>query len=164
MIWYFLEDYINIKSSNPINNFTFSFVRSAEGDLFVGSRIDFGGSDYAFVRSGSGPLLRTPQYTQEYLNNPQFIASFEIGDFVYFFFREYAVEYMSCGRAVYSRIGRVCKNDSGSILMKQSWTTFLKARLNCSLPGSVPFYFNEAHGVDYLDSHKTFFVSFTTAE
>ncbi|OQR67323.1 semaphorin-5A-like, partial [Tropilaelaps mercedesae] len=139
-------------------------VMTADGALFVGSRIDFGGNDYVFLRSGNGPLLRTPQYTQEYLNNPQFIASFEIGDFIYFFFREYAIEHMNCGRAVFSRVGRVCKNDPGSVLMKQSWTTFLKARLNCSLPGGFPFYFNEAHGVDYLPSQETFYVSFTTAE
>ena len=32
---------------------------------------------------------------------------------MYFFFREAAVEFMNCGKAVYSRVARVCKNDEG---------------------------------------------------
>ena len=27
--------------------------------------------------------------------------------------------------------------------IRARWTTFLKARLNCSIPGDFPFYFNE---------------------
>ena len=37
-----------------------------------------------------------------------YIASFEIDKFMYFFFRELAVEYVN-GKIHYSRIGRVCK-------------------------------------------------------
>ncbi|OQR78231.1 semaphorin-5A-like [Tropilaelaps mercedesae] len=139
-------------------------LMTANGDLFVGSRIDFGGNDPTFLRFGVRPLLRTPQYTEEYLSNPQFIASFEVGPFVYLFFREDAVEYLGCGRAVYSRVARVCKDDPGSDLHKHSWTTFLKARLNCSLPGNIPFYFNELQSVDYLPEQETFFAAFTTGE
>ena len=32
-----------------------------------------------------------------------------MGDYVYFFFRETAVEYMNCGKALYARVARVCK-------------------------------------------------------
>jgi len=37
------------------------------------------------------------------------------------------------------------QNDEGgsSLSMDYRWTTFLKARLNCSHPGDTPFYFNE---------------------
>lgn len=48
------------------------------------------------------------------LNSPQFVGSFENSDFVYFVFREVAVEVSSYGKAVYSRIARVCKNDNGN--------------------------------------------------
>ncbi len=41
--------------------------------------------------------------------DPAFVASFEIGQYVYFFFRETAVEYANCGAAVYSRVARICK-------------------------------------------------------
>lgn len=39
----------------------------------------------------------------------------------------------------------MCKNDKGATQHRFShhWTTFLKARLNCSLPGEFPFYFDE---------------------
>ena len=39
----------------------------------------------------------------------------------------------------------VKQNDEGgsSLSMDYRWTTFLKARLNCSQPGDTPFYFNE---------------------
>ena len=58
--------------------------------------------------------------------------------------REAAVEFMNCGKIVYSRVARVCKNDEGgSHKFRNRWTTFLKSRLNCSVPGDYPFYFNE---------------------
>lgn len=47
------------------------------------------------------------------LNSPQFVGSFENSNFIYFVFREAAVEVGSYGKAVYSRIARVCKNDNG---------------------------------------------------
>ncbi len=44
---------------------------------------------------------------------------------------------------MYSRVARVCKSDQGGPnKYKKSWTSFLKSRLNCSLPGEYPFYFN----------------------
>ena len=141
-------------------------VMTTQGELFVGSTIDFVGADPAFIRSGARTqsVLRTPQYNPEYLSNPQFVNSFEVGDFVYFFFRENAIEYSSCGKNIFSRIGRVCKNDQGSLYNSKSWTTFLKGRLNCSLPGAIPFYFNEMQGVDYLPRQEMFYVTFTTGE
>lgn len=43
------------------------------------------------------------------LLEPHFVGSFDIGDYVYFFFRESAVEYINCGKNIYSRVARVCK-------------------------------------------------------
>ena len=51
---------------------------------------------------------------------------------------------MNCGKSVFSRVARVCKNDEGGAnKFRNRWTTFLKTRLNCSVPGDYPFYFNE---------------------
>lgn len=53
---------------------------------------------------------------------------------------------MSCCilQSVFSRIARVCKKDTGGPhKFKYKWTTFLKSRLNCSVPGETPFYFND---------------------
>lgn len=44
---------------------------------------------------GSCFLLRFPF---RWLNNPQFVGSFETEDHVYFLFRESAVEYINCGK------------------------------------------------------------------
>ena len=44
---------------------------------------------------------------------------------------------------VFSRVARVCKNDNGGSprVLERYWTSFLKARLNCSVPGDSFFYF-----------------------
>lgn len=46
-----------------------------------------------------------------------------------------------------SRVARVCKSDLGGSqrVLEKQWTTFLKARLNCSIPGDSHFYFNLLH-------------------
>lgn len=47
-------------------------------------------------------------------------------------------------QAIYSRVARVCKWDKGGPhRFRNRWTSFLKSRLNCSIPGDYPFYFNE---------------------
>ena len=71
--------------------------------------------------------LRTVQYDSTQLNDPDFVGSFEFGSFVYFFFREAAVEHMNCGKAVFTRVARVCKNDPGFRQNSRStWTSFFK--------------------------------------
>ena len=48
----------------------------------------------------------------------------------------------------YFRIARVCKKDTGGKnILLQNWATFLKARLNCSISGDFPFFFNEIQDV-----------------
>ena len=62
-----------------------------------------------------------------------------------------AVEYMNCGKSVFSRVARVCKNDlGGTRSLNAKWTSFLKARLNCSVPGNYPFYFDEIQDISQL--------------
>ncbi|MCL4127594.1 UNVERIFIED_CONTAM: hypothetical protein GTU68_036498, partial [Idotea baltica] len=63
------------------------------------------------------------------------------------------------------RIGRVCKDDlGGSHVLKDNWVTFLKARLNCSLPGDYPFYYDHLRSVAYLAREQLFYGLFTTHE
>ena len=82
-----------------------------------------------------------------FFSAPDFVSSMEDADHVYFFFRETAVEYINCGKTVYSRVARVCKNDAGGPQRyKDRWTTFIKSRLNCSISGEFPFYFDEIQG------------------
>lgn len=89
---------------------------------------------YIFIRCSSFLML----------SETNFVGSFDVGEYVLFFFRETAVEFMNCGKAVYSRVARVCKQDTGGKhILNQNWATYLKARLNCSIPGEFPFYFDE---------------------
>lgn len=54
-------------------------------------------------------------------------------------------------QAVYSRVARVCKWDKGGPhRFRNRWTSYLKSRLNCSMPGDYPFYFNEIRKDNFL--------------
>ncbi|XP_058117992.1 semaphorin-5B [Anopheles ziemanni] len=153
---------------NPAANMT--ALMSESGQLFVGSTTDFSGLDSAILRAditqNSSRILRTVQYNSLWLNEPQFVGSFEHGGFIYFVLREAAVEYMNCGKSIYSRIARVCKNDPGGTpgILKDNWTSFVKARLNCSLPGNYPFYYNEVQGMVYSHDEGVLYATFTTPE
>ena len=71
-------------------------------------------------------------------------------------------------QAVYSRVARVCKKDhGGSFKFSKRWTTYLKARLNCSVPGDFPFYFNEIQGTTEFvtkENDKIIYATFTTPD
>ena len=124
------------------------------------------GHDIAILRKGlKGPkLARTLVADTRLLNHDSnFILSFEKDDFIYFFFREFAIEYMSCGKVIYSRIGRICRNDKGESKSGVRYlTTFVKARLNCSVPDSFPFYLNEIQSAYYLKTVNTVYAIFST--
>ncbi|XP_069040744.1 semaphorin-3F-like isoform X2 [Lepisosteus oculatus] len=127
------------------------------GNLYAGVHVDFMGTDAAIFRTmGSRPAVRTEQYDSRWLNEPVFIQVRKIPDSteknddkLYFFFREKSLESGS-SPSVLSRVGRVCLNDDGgqrSLVNK--WTTFLKARLVCSVIGDdgVETYFDELRDV-----------------
>uniref|UniRef100_A0A8C0R5Y1 Semaphorin-2A n=1 Tax=Canis lupus dingo TaxID=286419 RepID=A0A8C0R5Y1_CANLU len=136
---------------------------TAGGELYAATAMDFPGRDPAIYRSlGILPPLRTAQYNSKWLNEPNFVSSYDIGNFTYFFFRENAVEH-DCGKTVFSRAARVCKNDiGGRFLLEDTWTTFMKARLNCSRPGEVPFYYNELQSTFFLAELDLIYGIFTT--
>ncbi|XP_057636346.1 semaphorin-6D isoform X11 [Chionomys nivalis] len=117
----------------------------ADGKLYSATVADFLASDAVIYRSmGDGSALRTIKYDSKWIKEPHFLHAIEYGNYVYFFFREIAVEHNSLGKAVYSRVARICKNDMGGSqrVLEKHWTSFLKARLNCSVPGDSFFYFD----------------------
>ncbi|RWS31717.1 semaphorin-1A-like isoform X2 [Leptotrombidium deliense] len=100
---------------DPHHNSTAVF---AENNLYVATVAGFSGADPLIYRNP----LRTEQFNPKHLN----------------------VEYINCGKTVYSRVARVCTSDKGGPhKFKKHWTSFLKARLNCSVTGNFPFYFDE---------------------
>lgn len=113
--------------------------------------------------SGGGreihPALRTSIYDSNWLNEPQFVGSFTAGPYVYFFFRELlSTDCYNCpgisaatGKGIIvSRVARLCKSDlGGRQVLRQVWTSFVKARLNCSLSG---FSFDQIQAIAVADS------------
>uniref|UniRef100_A0AAQ4QMN2 Semaphorin 6D n=1 Tax=Gasterosteus aculeatus aculeatus TaxID=481459 RepID=A0AAQ4QMN2_GASAC len=117
----------------------------AEGKLYSATVADFQASDSVIYRSmGDGSALRTIKYDSKWLKEPHFLHAAEYGNYVYFFYREIAVEHSNLGKVVYSRVARICKNDVGGSqrVLEKHWTSFAKARLNCSVPGESFFYFD----------------------
>ncbi|XP_075215062.1 semaphorin-1A-like [Lycorma delicatula] len=136
-----------------------------DGQLYSATVADFSGVDPLIYRNP----LRTERSDLKQLNEPHFVSSVSYGDYVMIFFREAAVEYINCGKMIYSRVARVCKHDKGGPhQFGDRWTSFLKSRLNCSVPGDYPFYFNEIQStsevVDGKSGKKMLYAIFTTPD
>ncbi|XP_038079298.1 semaphorin-6D-like isoform X29 [Patiria miniata] len=139
----------------------------ADGALYSAAVTGFTAVDSVIMRSMQGDVIETKDVDTKWLKVPEFIKSFEVGDWVVFFFREIAVEHVNSGEAIYSRVAKVCKNDiGGDWVLERKFTTFQKARLNCSFPGSFPFYFNYLQDVHMVGegSNIIFYGVFTTGD
>ncbi|KAM8999153.1 semaphorin-6C isoform 3-T8 [Sarcophilus harrisii] len=140
----------------------------AEGSLYSATAADFQASDAVVYRSfGPQPPLRSAKYDSKWLREPHFVHAVEHRDHVYFFFREVSVEDARLGRVQFSRVARVCKRDVGGSprALDRHWTSFLKLRLNCSVPGDSTFYFDALQaltGPVPLHGRSALFGVFTT--
>uniref|UniRef100_A0A8C1QNA3 Uncharacterized protein n=1 Tax=Cyprinus carpio TaxID=7962 RepID=A0A8C1QNA3_CYPCA len=113
-------------------------------------------------RNSPNPTLRTEEAPTQWLQEADFVGSAlvrknvssSVGDEdkIYFFFTEKSQElspYFSHSRV--ARVARVCKRDRGGLLtLQKKWTSFLKARLVCSLP-DYEFHFNVLRSVFFLE-------------
>uniref|UniRef100_A0A158P9U3 Sema domain-containing protein n=1 Tax=Angiostrongylus cantonensis TaxID=6313 RepID=A0A158P9U3_ANGCA len=111
--------------------------------------------------------MRSVYTDNRWLYEPQFVGSFDVGEYVYFFFREIALESGTTERSVYSRVARVCKKDvGGRVVLRQVWTSFLKARLNCSISAQYPFYFDHIQAVTRVETLEDtlFYTTMSTSE
>uniref|UniRef100_A0A8D0KQ07 Semaphorin 3D n=1 Tax=Strix occidentalis caurina TaxID=311401 RepID=A0A8D0KQ07_STROC len=116
------------------------------GELYSGTSSDFMGSSAAFFRTwvhgAEQSYIRTEQNQDHWLHEPAFIGAYAIPDTynphddkVYIFFRETAME-AGLGEPGLSLALRACQNDvGGKRSLINRWSTFLKARLVCSIPG-----------------------------
>ncbi|XP_078280062.1 semaphorin-6B-like isoform X1 [Rhinoraja longicauda] len=151
----------------------------ADNKLFTGTVTDFLAIDAVIYRSlGGHPTLRTVKHDSKwfkvssaalsgFLSEPYFIHAVEYGRHVFFFFREIAMEFNYLEKVVLSRVARVCKNDMGGSqrVLEKQWTSFLKARLNCSVPGDSHFYFNVLQAVTdiiQINGHTIVLAIFST--
>jgi len=164
-----------------------SFISTLVGnELFAGLYSDYWGRDAAIFRSmGRLAHIRTEHDDERLLKEPKFVGSYMIPDNedrddnkVYFFFTEKALEAESSAQAIYARVGRLCVvrpfslvlrayltiyrltlNDvGGQRILVNKWSTFLKARLVCSVPGmnGIDTYFDELEDIFLLHTrdHK----------
>jgi semaphorin 6 len=90
----------------PYHNST---AGNSDGQLYAGTVADFSGNHSVICRIP----LTTDSSNLKQLNAPNFVISMAYGSYIFFFFREAAMEYVNCGKAIYSRVGRVCKHDQG---------------------------------------------------
>ncbi|XP_047426626.1 semaphorin-4D isoform X2 [Mugil cephalus] len=144
-------------SFDPSQSFTTVMV---DGALYSGTAYNFLGSEPIISRySPSQSLLRT-EYSTSWLNEPSFVFADVIregnngdsgeDDKIYYFFTEVSVEYEFFGKLLIPRVARVCKGDlGGQRTLQKKWTTFLKAKLVCSMP-ELNFVFNVVHDVFIL--------------
>ncbi|TRZ01202.1 hypothetical protein DNTS_026102 [Danionella cerebrum] len=134
--------------------------------LYAGTASDFLGKDSTFTRS-LGPLpdqqyIRTDISEDYWINEGKFISAHPISDTynpdddkIYFFFREASRDGSTADKSVLSRVARICRNDIGGLRsLTNKWTTFLKARLVCSIPGpdGVDTHFDELQDIFLLPS------------
>jgi hypothetical protein len=76
--------------------------------------------------------LRTPKFDLDWLYQPEFIASFDVDNYVLFFIRERSIEQIAEDESkFYSRVLRVCKSDVGSVNLGDQWSSLRKIRLTC---------------------------------
>uniref|UniRef100_A0A8C8RKM3 Semaphorin-3C n=1 Tax=Pelusios castaneus TaxID=367368 RepID=A0A8C8RKM3_9SAUR len=132
-------------------------------ELFSGMYIDFMGTDAAIFRSlTKRNAVRTDQHNSKWLSEPIFVDAHLIPDGtdpndakVYFFFKERLTDNSGSTKQIHSMIARICPNDTGgqrSLVNK--WTTFLKARLVCSVmdEDGTETYFDELEDVFLLET------------
>uniref|UniRef100_A0A4W3KL10 Sema domain, immunoglobulin domain (Ig), short basic domain, secreted, (semaphorin) 3H n=1 Tax=Callorhinchus milii TaxID=7868 RepID=A0A4W3KL10_CALMI len=150
-----------------------------DGELYAGISSDFMSRDVAFFRSlGRRHVIRTEQYDSKWLQDPRFVkvhanaeSNNEEDDKVYLFFTERAQEADGGnGKVIYSRVARVCKNDiGGQRSLVNKWSTFLKARLVCSIQSSegIQTHFDELQDIFVLrgrdEKNPRIFGVFTTS-
>ncbi|KAM4635479.1 semaphorin-4D isoform 2-T5 [Polymixia lowei] len=144
-------------SFDPSQSFTTIMV---DGELYSGTAYNFLGSEPIISRySPTQSLLRT-EYSTSWLNEPSFVFADVIregksqadgeDDKIYYFFTEVSVEYEFFGKLLIPRVARVCKGDlGGQRTLQKKWTSFLKAKLVCSMP-ELNFVFNVVHDVFIL--------------
>ncbi|KAM8883032.1 semaphorin-3C [Synchiropus picturatus] len=149
-------------SFNPDVN-TVSVMLNQE--LFSGMYIDFMGTDAAIFRSlTKRNAVRTDQHNSKWLSEPIYIDAHLIPDGsdpndakLYFFFRERLVDNSGNTKNIHTMVARVCPNDvGGQRSLVNKWTTFLKARMVCSVleEDGTETHFDELESVFLLESDQ----------
>ncbi|XP_030640249.1 semaphorin-4E [Chanos chanos] len=165
---------INGKGKCPFDPFQrYSSVMVGD-DLYSATSMNFLGSEPVILRS-SPTVLRT-EFKSSWLNEPSFIFMDLVregegsaegdDDKVYLFFSESAVEYDFHSKLTVSRVARVCKGDlGGQRTLQKKWTSFLKARLDCSVSEpSLPYVVQDVYHLQHSDWRESVFYAVFTPQ
>ncbi|KAL4612924.1 semaphorin-4G [Arapaima gigas] len=139
---------------DPTKGYTGLFV---DGEMYTASQYDFRSTPdirrnypYPVVKTEEGPIrwLLEANFVGSALVRESVNSSIGDDDKIYFFFTERNQEqtpFFSQTRV--ARVARVCKGDwGGQRTLQKKWTSFLKARLVCSIP-DYEFHLNVLHSV-----------------
>ncbi|KAF7661812.1 hypothetical protein LDENG_00254110 [Lucifuga dentata] len=131
--------------------------------MFTASQYEF--RSFPDIRRNSpSPTLKTEDAPTRWLNEADFVGSALVresegggtgdDDKIYFFFTERNQEQTTTySHSRVARVARVCKGDrGGGLTLQKRWTSFLKARLTCSLP-EYDFHFNVLRSVFIVHGH-----------
>ncbi|XP_041089482.1 semaphorin-4C-like [Polyodon spathula] len=146
-----------------------------DGELYSATLNNFLGTEPVVLRNVGGHYSMKTEYLPSWLNEPDFVGSSFVpesvdspigdDDKIYFFFSERAVELDCDSDLVVTRVARVCKGDvGGARTLQKKWTSFLKARVLCSLP-ERQVHFNRLQAVFTLRlaegwQHSSFYTVF----
>ncbi|XP_026053984.1 semaphorin-4E-like isoform X1 [Carassius auratus] len=158
----------------PFDPFQRSSSVMADQDLYSASSLNFLGSEPVILRTS--PISLRTVFKSSWLNEPNFVYMDVVpesedspegdDDKVYMFFSENAVEYDFYNKLVVSRVARVCKGDmGGQRTLQRKWTSFLKARLDCSGPEpSLPYIIQDVFQVRHKKWRKSVFYAVFTSQ
>ncbi|KAM9440130.1 semaphorin-4E-like [Clarias gariepinus] len=127
----------------PFDPFQRSASELVDGQLYSATTVNFMGTKPVIMRSFNSTIQT--EVSASWLWDPTFVGMKHVAegeenpegddDKIYLFFSEVSMEYDSYKTLAVSRLARVCKGDlGGQLTLVRKWTSFQKARLDCSLP------------------------------
>ncbi|XP_062847783.1 semaphorin-7A isoform X3 [Trichomycterus rosablanca] len=131
-----------------------------DGELYAAAPLYKDGSSLQFRRK-AGKQIQVWMH-DPWIIEPTFISAFvarryddPTNEKIYVLFREKNSDSSPEADPWISRVARICKVDKGGPknYLQHIWTSFLKARLVCSIPGE-PLYFNRLRDVFVLHSEN----------
>ncbi|XP_076102249.1 uncharacterized protein LOC143071661 isoform X4 [Mytilus galloprovincialis] len=154
-------------ANDPFDNFTTTYITDhsqyGKGIMYYGATLHTEATIFRPMYDDAG---RVSEYqkgviSSNWMKDPQFVGSFSVKETVLFFFRETATEVYPSENKIYSRVAKVCKSDiGGNSILRNKWTSFQKARLQCFTKGSSPVYFDDIQ--DIVEKDGIFYGLFTT--
>ncbi|XP_067023381.1 semaphorin-5A-like isoform X2 [Acropora muricata] len=149
-------------SSSPDQNDT--AIITDDGFLFVGTFLPFDNYSAIYSKRFHQCQLREVYSARKssFYEDVDFVKSFEIGPYVYFFFRERSLECYGCGKVKTSRVARVCTGDRGYLKLANAFVTFQKAKLICSDGMNYALNFNEIQDVWWDNGTGRFYAVFSS--